>query len=332
MTFDNAKSSRRVGVGSIRCQMSRADPIGDLVQKVVGGDAASVARALSIVVDESRGFEELLRALFAHSGRSHKIGLTGPPGSGKSSLLRRLLPEYRSQGLRIAVLAVDPSSPVTGGAFLGDRLRFQGEAPDPEVFARSLASRGAVGGVTGTIFNAVHTLEAWGADILFIETVGTGQDEVSIAKVADTVAYVTTPSLGDDIQAMKAGMMEMADVFVVNKSDLSGAGKAVADLKSALSLGSEGHKGLSPAVVAACASTGEGLPALVEALGRHREGLSRSGEGARRRRAQAVEELSLFVSRRVYRDVLHSISEGDIRLLMERKRDPVQLARKYLRR
>src|SRR5437868_12030970 len=186
----------------------------DLVKRVRRGDHAAASRALSIVVNDDVSAEILAKEFFKSSGSAQKVGVSGPPGAGKSTLTGRLIGYYRSKKLKVGVLMVDPSSSISGGAFLGDRLRVMEHATDKGVFIRSLASRGMIGGLTHTIFGAIHVLEALGCQKILIETVGTGQDEVEIASVADTVLYVTTPAMGDEIQAMKAGAMEIGDVFV----------------------------------------------------------------------------------------------------------------------
>ena len=303
----------------------------DLATRVIDGDPAAAGRALSCVVNETGGFEELTRRFFQHSGKAHKLGVSGPPGGGKSSLINRLVSRGRKAGEKIGVLAVDPTSPFTGGAFLGDRLRVQEHALDPGVFFRSLGSRGMVGGLSATIFGAIHVLEAYGCDRIIIETVGTGQDEVEISRVADTILYVTTPSLGDEIQAMKAGAMEAADVFVVNKCDLPGADKAVASLKSAMDLGARDRPGWQVRVAAVSSSTGQGLDELGAILDEHRAHLLSSQEGEVRTRAQLKEELTLFVSRRLYRDTLGQISDSHLDRLRSKRVDPVTLGSEVIR-
>jgi len=307
--------------------------LADLAERVVQGDAAAAGRALSLVINESEGFEDLARRFFQHAGRCHKIGLSGPPGGGKSSLINRLVAHYRKLGEKIGVLAVDPTSPFTGGAFLGDRLRVQDHATDEGVFFRSLGSRGMMGGLTHTIFGAIHVLEAYGCDRILVETIGTGQDEVEIGRVADTIVYVTTPSLGDEIQAMKAGAMEIADLFVVNKSELPGADKAAAALKSALELGSRRKdQAWEPRIVAVSALLNQGIGELTKALEAHRDHLRRTNEGRERQRAQLKEELSLYISRRLTRDVLSRISDRHLDLLQSKGADPVSLGEKLISR
>lgn len=306
---------------------------GGLVQAVRRGETAAVARALSLVVDEAREADCLLSDFFRSSGRSQKIGVCGPPGAGKSTLTGRLISHYRKAGLKVGVLAVDPSSPVTGGAFLGDRLRIQEHALDEGVFIRSLATRGMIGGVSHTIFGAIHVLEAADFEKIIVETVGTGQDEVEIGKVADTVLYVTTPAMGDEIQAMKAGVMEIGDIFVVNKADLTGADKAVSDLKGALMLGAEQKPAAWRAPVhAVSAATGQGVLELAASVDAHWGHLKASGEGRRRLKEQHREEVSLFVSRRVYRDALQSLTGKLLDDLADHKTDPASLGAKLLKR
>lgn len=304
----------------------------DLSERVRKGDIAAAARAMSVVVDERPEADELSKAFFPYSGRTQKIGLCGPPGAGKSSLAGRLIGFFRKQGLKVGMLAVDPSSPISGGAFLGDRLRIQEHATDSGVFIRSLASRGMIGGVSHTIFGAIHVLEAAGFDKIIVETVGTGQDEVEIGRVADSVVYVTTPQLGDEIQAMKAGVMEIGDFFVVNKADIPGADKAISDLKGALALG-RGHapKPWEPPVLGASAASGEGVAELGRALERHWNFLRQSGEGKRRLREQHREELSLYISRRAYRDAMRRVSDKNLDDLLEHRIDPASLGARILR-
>ncbi len=321
------RSPKPKGAKLPRPRRGRGGGEGALASAVIRGDQAAAARALTAVVDEREGSEDLLRELHRFSGTAHKVGFCGPPGCGKSTLVGRLVGELRKRGERLAVLAVDPSSPFSGGAFLGDRLRIQEHALDPEVFIRSLASRGMVGGLTHSIFGAVRVMEAYGARRVLLETVGTGQDEVDIARVADTVLYVTTPTLGDEIQAMKAGAMEVADVFVVNKSDLDGADRAVADLSRALGLG-EDRGGWRPRVLSTSALTGRGAVELADVIEEHRRHLEDSGERRKRLKAQLREELTLYVSRKLYRDALRRISDEDLEALLDKREDPVTMGRR----
>lgn len=334
---------------------AKNDP-SDLIKRVRRGEHAAASRALSLVVDEDDAADRLARDFFSASGSAQKLGVCGPPGAGKSTLTGRLIALYRSRKLKVGVLMVDPSSSITGGAFLGDRLRIMEHATDPGVFIRSLGSRGMIGGLTHTIFGAVHVLEALGCRKILIETVGTGQDEVDIASVADTVLYVTTPAMGDEIQAMKAGAMEVGDVFVVNKADLAGRDKAVADLKAALSLGHSmtqaarhaGHHGMGraaaapaasaaveplwdPPVVPTAAVSGEGVAELAKIADAHWEHLAESGEGRARLKAQHATELRFWLQSRVLKTALDRVTERNLDDLLAHKTDPATLGRKLLK-
>jgi len=301
------------------------------VERVLAGDHAAASRALSFVINESPESDALTKEFFSKSGSVQKIGLCGPPGAGKSTLLGRLVSLYRKRGAKVGVLAVDPSSHISGGAFLGDRLRIQDHATDPGVFIRSVATRGMVGGLSHTIFGAIHVLEAFGCDKILVETVGTGQDEVEIARVADTVLYVTTPQMGDEIQAMKAGAMEIGDCFVVNKADLEGKDKAVGAIKSALGLGAPVKKSQWPtSVVAVSSLLGTGIDELGRVLDDHWKYLKGGPEGRRRLIAQHREELTLYISRRIYREALTKISDKILGDLADHKTDPATAGRKII--
>lgn len=302
----------------------------ELAEGVLAGRPAAASRAISWLTDEGEGHEELVRLLFPKRGRSHKIGLCGPPGSGKSSVINRLVARFRDAGEKVGVLAVDPTSPFTGGAFLGDRLRIQEHALDSGVFMRSLATRGMLGGLNATIFGAIHVLEAFGCDRILLETVGTGQDEVDVADVADTVLCVSAPYQGDEFQAMKAGMMEIGDVFVVNKADLADVDKAVASLRDALSLGHGPQSGWKTPIQPVSAVRNEGFAELAAAIDAHRGFLRGGPEGRLRARRQLRKELSLWVSRRVYQDTMERITEVDIEALIENRTDPFTVGERLL--
>ncbi len=306
----------------------------ELVKRVRRGDHAAASRSLSIVVNDEKDSEILAKEFFKASGSAQKVGVSGPPGVGKSTLTGRLIGRYRADKLKVGVLMVDPSSSISGGAFLGDRLRVMEHATDKGVFIRSLASRGMIGGLTYAIFGAIHVLETLGCDKILIETVGTGQDEVEIASVADTVLYVTTPSMGDEIQAMKAGAMEIGDIFVVNKADLAGKDKAIADLKAALGLGhsaGQAVKAWEPPVLAASAKNGEGIPELVRELDGHWKHLKASGEGRRRLKLQHATELQFWIQRRVIKSALERVTDKILEDMVLRKTDPASIGRKLLK-
>ena len=234
----------------------------------------------------------VMKALAPLTGQARVLGLTGSPGVGKSTVTGALVAAYRGQGLRVGVLAIDPTSPFTGGALLGDRVRMQQHATDQGVFIRSMASRGHLGGLSGATPQAVRVLDAAGFDVVLIETVGVGQAEVEVAGMADTTMVIVAPGLGDAIQAAKAGILEIGDVFVVNKSDKPGAHEAVRDLRGMIAMARRGEGDWKPPIVSATAAEGEGIGELVTRLDEHGTWLGSSGEGARRRHARAREEIS----------------------------------------
>ena len=247
-----------------------------LVERFLKGDRRALARVVTRVENQTDEGREYLRALFPHGGRAHTIGVTGGAGSGKSTLVGALAAEYRRRGKRVGIVAVDPSSPFTYGAILGDRIRMQDLALDEGVFMRSMASRGAIGGLAPTIDDVVAVLDAFGFDFILIETVGAGQDEVEIAGTALTTVLVNNPGTGDDIQALKAGIIEIADVLVVNKADHPGADVLVSQLQALLSLAPAGSR--RPPIIKTTAVKGEGMEALAEAIDAHRQELQSSSQ------------------------------------------------------
>jgi LAO/AO transport system kinase len=270
----------------------RAVDVPALVESARAGSPRAVARLISLVEDGHPALREVMAALAPHSGSAYVIGLTGSPGVGKSTSTTALVGAFRERGLRIGVLAVDPSSPFSGGALLGDRVRMQDHALDPEVYIRSMASRGHLGGLSWTTPQAIRVLDAAGCDLVLVETVGVGQSEVEIAGLADTSVVLLAPGMGDGIQAAKAGILEIGDVFVVNKSDRDGADATVRDLRHMISLGDRTEPGLwRPPVVKTVASQKVGLDEVMEALDKHRAFIEENGELARRRERRAADEI-----------------------------------------
>ena len=257
-----------------------------LVARLAERQPRALGRAISVVESGGAAQAELVRRLFGATGRARTVGVTGPPGAGKSTLVDRLAAAARARGETVGILCVDPTSPFSGGALLGDRIRMQGLATDPGVFIRSMATRGAMGGLARATRDAVDLLDAAGFDWVLVETVGVGQDEVDVVESVDTVLVVAVPGLGDDIQAIKAGILEIADVFVLNKSDREGADRAYRDLALVLSLADHDETSWLPPILKTVAPRAEGIAEVLEAIARHRAWMERSGRLAERRRAQ----------------------------------------------
>ena len=268
---------------------------GSIVAGVLAGRARDIGRAIS-AMERDGGAPEISRALFARTGRARVLGITGPPGAGKSTLALRLAQAIRRRGQTVGIVAVDPSSPFTGGAILGDRIRMTEIYTDPGVFIRSMATRGALGGLARATSDAVDVLDAAGFDVVLIETVGVGQDEVDVVKAAETIAVVLVPGFGDDIQAIKAGILEIGDVFIVNKADRDGADRLVAELSMMLDL-SPAH-GWRPPIIKTAAPGNVGVADALAALESHGEFLLQSGEALERRRRRARSRLLAILEER----------------------------------
>jgi LAO/AO transport system kinase len=288
-----------------------------LVDRLLKGDARAAARLISWIEEEDPLALKALAELHRHTGRAHIVGITGPPGSGKSTLVDSLAKDYRGQGKRVGIIAVDPSSPFTGGAILGDRIRMQRHGTDSGVFIRSMGTRGCAGGLARGTSDAIKVLDAFGSDIVLVETVGAGQAEVDIAKSAHTVVVVEVPGMGDDIQAIKAGMLEIGDIFVVNKADREGADQAVADLRSMLELCSE-PRDWTPPIIKAEAKEGKGTQEIVHAISGHRAHLESSGGLVRKEREKAEREFRELLRERLARFLAEKMDRGEFEALVER--------------
>jgi LAO/AO transport system kinase len=294
-----------------------AAPESALAKGVLGGDPRAIARSISLIENEEPAAVPLLATIFPSTGKAYLIGVTGPPGAGKSTLVDRLTSELRRAGRTVGILAVDPTSPYTGGAVLGDRVRMQGHAEDAGVFIRSMATRGHLGGLARTTAEAALVLDAAGFDHVIIETVGVGQDEVDIVRTADIAIVTLVPGAGDEVQALKAGIMEIADIFVVNKADREGADRTAASIETMLSLEEWPADAWKPPVLRTVATTGSGLADLVAMIERFR---AASGEGlGERRRARVEWRLREILERRLMQHVEEQVLEpGEFERLLDR--------------
>jgi LAO/AO transport system kinase len=307
---------------------------GDLLTRARSGHKRSIARLLTIVENDDPGAADAMRSLYPETGRAQIVGVTGPPGGGKSTLVNRLAAAFRENASRVAVVAVDPSSPFSGGAILGDRIRMRERFLDEGTFIRSMASRGHSGGLARATVRVVNVLDALGTDVVLVETVGVGQEEVDVIRVADTVCLVTVPGLGDDIQAIKAGILEIADVLVVNKADRPGADETARDLAQMLSLAKD--RPWKTPIIRTSAQTGDGLPQLLDAIARHRAWSLSSGERAERQRAAARAEVEALLREALLRDLEGRVGasrvDAAVARVAERSIDPYSAVEELLRR
>ncbi|TMG26056.1 MAG: methylmalonyl Co-A mutase-associated GTPase MeaB [Chloroflexi bacterium] len=311
----------------------------ELAVAALGGDRRALARLLTAVENRTPVAEAALRELYPKAGRAHLVGITGPPGSGKSTLVAAIIGRLREAGRSVAVLAVDPSSPITGGALLGDRVRMQAYAGDRDVFIRSMAARGHAGGLSSATGAAAAVLDAAGFDLILIETVGTGQSEVEVAAMADTTVVLEAPEMGDEVQAIKAGLLEVADIVVVNKGDRPGAQRTAAQLRAMLVAAPKVGRGdgrprpKAPEVLLTTAATGEGVPQLLAALERHRAA-GQGSDAAATRLARAEAQVWAIAAERL-RSRLHdpthrSATASTLRAVADHDLDPYAAADRLL--
>ena len=316
----------------------------DLADAATAGDRRALARLLTAVENRTLVAEAGLRRLHPLAGRAHLVGITGAPGAGKSTLVAALIGEIRGRGRSVAVIAVDPSSPITGGALLGDRVRMQSYASDDGVFIRSMASRGHAGGLAASSVAATTVLDAAGFDLILLETVGTGQSEVEVAAAADTTVVLEAPEMGDEVQAIKAGLLEVADIVVVNKGDRPGAQRTAAELRAMLTVAASIPVDAGPArphpkrpdVLVTTATTGEGVPDLLLAIERHRAGLAAAEGGIPVRRARAAALVWALLGDRVRRRLEHpdlaAATSATLDAVVRHELDPYAAADRLLAR
>ncbi len=290
----------------------RTAPVGELVVRAREGDSRAVARLISLVEDESPLLREVMAELAPHAGHAHIVGITGSPGVGKSTSTSALVSAYRETGKRVGVLAVDPSSPFSGGALLGDRVRMQDHATDRGVFIRSMASRGHLGGLSWSTPQALRVLDAAGFDVVLVETVGVGQSEVEIAGMADTTLVLLAPGMGDGIQAAKAGILEVGDIYVVNKADRDGVQSVTRDLRSMLALAERSEGAWLPPILKTVASRNEGIAEVVQAIEDRLEWMRGNGVLTERRRSRARDEIEAIATTALRARFAHL--HGDARL------------------
>jgi len=291
----------------------------NLVTAALDGDRHALARLISLVEDQDAAAQDALRALFPHTGRAHLIGVTGPPGSGKSTLVNVLTQRFRGSGRTVGIIAVDPSSPFSGGALLGDRVRMRDLAGDPGVFVRSMATRGSLGGLAQATNDVVKVLDAAGFDAVLIETVGAGQSEVEIASTAHTTIVLEAPGMGDEVQALKAGLMEIADILVVNKADRPGAARTARALEMVIDRNSAASEdGWQPPILQTVALDGSGVPELVQAIDDHRQHLCTTGLLAERERRRIKGELVGVLQRELLDRLLSRLGPEELGQWVER--------------
>lgn len=306
-----------------------------LAERVQKGDVRAASRLMRELEDERLSAADEMGALFPAKKNSYVIGITGSPGAGKSTLTDRLIAHYRASQKTVGVLAVDPTSPFTGGAILGDRIRMQAHASDADVFIRSMATRGQLGGLSRATVDCIRVMEALGKDVILVETVGVGQDEIDIVKAAHTTVVLAVPGLGDEVQAIKAGILEIADVLAVNKADLPGAERVARDLRQMLELRPE-RGGWEPKLVSVSSVSGQGISELASAIEAHRAHLLSTGEWHARERARARAHLVSLLTERLLRDAVERLERERGRLddiaaeIVEKRANPYVLAKEIL--
>ncbi|MBN1271562.1 MAG: methylmalonyl Co-A mutase-associated GTPase MeaB [Candidatus Aminicenantes bacterium] len=305
----------------------------DLIEGILRGDHRTIARAITLIENDRRKAQKIIRGIYTHTGNALVIGMTGAPGTGKSCLVDGLAGMYRKKEKKVGIIAVDPSSPFSGGAILGDRIRMMRHSADPGIFIRSMATRGNLGGLAASTGETLSVLDAAGMDIVFIETVGVGQDEVDVVKFADIVCLVLIPGAGDDIQVFKAGIMEIADAFVLNKTDLAGSEKTEMQLRSVLEMASE--IGSPVPLVKTSADRGEGIEHLAEII-EEKATVIRSEDGKFQKKRWVSWMLREIIKEKLWRSVFAKIPEAEIEAGAERirlkKTDPYSVAEELIKR
>lgn len=305
-----------------------------LIEQVLKGDKKAAARVMRLVEDGVPEAREVLKRLYPYTGKAYIIGITGPPGAGKSSLVDKLVEEFRKEGKSVGVVAIDPTSPFSGGAILGDRIRMQRHSTDPNVFIKSLATRGHLGGLAGATDDVIQVMDAMGKEVVIVETVGVGQDEVDIVKTADTTMVVTVPGLGDDIQAIKAGILEIADIFVVNKGDKPEADKTIRELEMMLEMETPRKDGWKPPILKVSAIKSEGIKELIDALKEHRIFLETSGRFESYRKDRVARTFENLLRDKLFRTAMARLKGNGtydklINEIFNKREDPYSVIEKF---
>jgi len=313
--------------------LTQTSNVQQLVKAVLHGEKRAIAKTISIIENNEPQAQKITSLIYPKTGRAHIVGITGPPGAGKSTLIEKLVKELRNRGKTVGIVAVDPTSPFSGGAFLGDRVRMQDLSTDTGVYIRSMATRNHPGGLAKATKDAARVLDASGKDVVIVETVGAGQSEVEVVKVAQTILVVLAPGLGDDIQAIKAGQMEIGDIFVVNKSDRENANKAVGDVQAMLEMASE-KKGWKPLVIKTSALTGEGIAELLERIDEHAKYL-KTGPIDERRKERIESELLEALTQKITESIVSELKQKEqwnkiTQEILSRETDPYSAADKLL--
>ncbi|WP_339677711.1 methylmalonyl Co-A mutase-associated GTPase MeaB [uncultured Zhongshania sp.] len=318
-----------------------ADNINDLSRQILAGNIGAGARAIRWLDDGDPRGADVLSLIFPHTGRAHLIGITGPPGAGKSSLTNTLITEQRRRGRRVGVIAIDPSSPFTGGAILGDRVRMAQHTVDPDVFIRSIGTRGQAGGLSRSSHDACLVLDAMNYDVIFVETVGVGQDEIDVVALAHTTLIIGVPGLGDEVQAVKAGLMEAGDIFVINKADRDGYDDTYRQFELMLHLRAESvsrneidkkASAWSPPLLRSVAKRAEGTVEIVDATDAHREYLQNSGHFVKRSSHREREQFICLLREAVVDEIMEGMDEGILNRILHREIDPYTAASHELAR
>lgn len=320
----------------MRMHPSAQSAVSELVERLRAGDTRALARAISLVENDAAGAADVLSACFPYTGHGLRIGITGSPGAGKSTLVDRLARAWRGAGVSVGVIAVDPSSAFTGGAILGDRIRMQERIGDDGLYVRSMATRGALGGLARATADVAQVIEASGKDLVLIETVGVGQDEIDIVRLADITAVVLVPGMGDDVQTIKAGVMEIADIFVINKADREGAERVEREIRAMQSLSGDRGAQITP-IVKTIATTGEGVDELLGAIEEMKHWLAQEGRLEARRTAYWRERIEQMVQQALFKEArAHGLSPEELSEYAERvaagDEDPYRLTPKLVAR